>query len=57
MKFYVVCWMENDCCKSKVFKYRKAAEKFGFKMMCDHDTAIDISTFIDTTEIEICHYN
>jgi len=49
--------MENDCCKSKVFKYRKAAEKFGFKMMCDHDTAIDISTFIDTTEIEICHYN
>lgn len=57
MKFYVVTWMENDDCKTKIFKYRKAAEKFGCKMMCEHNTAVDISTFIDTTEIETSHYN
>lgn len=57
MKYYVVCWMENNTCNTKVFKYRKSAEKFGCKVMIECNTSVDISTFVDTTEIATEHYN
>lgn len=57
MKYYVVCWMENDEVKSKTFKYRKAAEKFGCKMMYKYHTSVDIATWIDTEHIITENYN
>lgn len=51
MKYYVVCWMENDEVKSKIFKYRKSAEKFGCKMMYKYHTSVDIATWIDAEHI------
>lgn len=57
MKYYVVCWIENFECKSKIYKNRKAAEKFGSKMMIEHNTSIDVATWIDTECISTEHYN
>lgn len=57
MKFYVVCWMENDAVKTKIYKNKKSAEKFGCKKMCEYDTSVDIATYVDGTHIETSHYN
>ena len=44
-KIYVVCWLENDKAKTKAYKIRKSAEKFGLKMMLKHDTAVNLATY------------
>jgi hypothetical protein len=57
MKYYVISWLENDTVKTKIYKNRKAAEKFGLKMMYEHDTGVDVATYIDANHIETEHYN
>ena len=48
VKLYVVCWVENNIVKSKAYKNKKSAEKFGIKKMCSYDIAL----YIDGIRIE-----
>ena len=57
MKFYVVTWCENEKVKSKAFKYRKSAEKFGGKMLDIWGCQIDIATWVDDVQkcVDVYH--
>lgn len=46
MKFYVVCWAEKDTVETKIYKNLKSAEKFGCRMMIEHNTSVNINTYI-----------
>ena len=57
MKFYVVCWIEKDTVRSKLYKNLRSAEKFGCKKMLECDTTVDIATYIDGVCVETSHYH
>ena len=57
MKIYVVCWLEDDKAKTKVYKNRQSAEKFGLKMMLKHNSAVNIATYIDGEIVNSEWYN
>ena len=56
-KIYVVCWLENDKAKTKAYKIRKSAEKFGLKMMLKHDTAVNLATYCNGEIVNSEWYN
>lgn len=43
MKFYVVRWEEKGVVKTKIFKYLKNAEKYGFKKSREYDITIYVN--------------
>ena len=43
MKFYEVRWMEKGVVKTKIFKYLKSAEKYGFKKSCEYDITLYVN--------------
>lgn len=57
MKFYVVCWTEKDTVETKIYKNLKSAEKFGCRMMIEHNTSVNINTYIDDKCVDSAHYN
>lgn len=56
-KNYIVCWLENDIIKTKTYKTRKSAEKFGLKVMLENDVAVNIATYYDGELISSDWYN
>ena len=42
---------------NKVYKNLKSAEKFGCRMMIEHNTSVDINTYINGKCIDSAHYN
>lgn len=56
-KNYIVCWLENDIIKTKTYKTRKSAEKFGVKVMMENDVAVNIATYYDGELVSNDWYN